>query len=226
MPAGSPTLLDRLIQLVLVGTPTPAAAIRRQASLALGAFAATPDGCAAVLRTTLLARAQKVIQDGMAARECRSLEDVMACLANLASQPEAQRALVRAGTGPPLVALLELLLGLMQQEQAPTLAAEAALVLRNVALHPESKAHFLAQQGALQQLVGAVAAAGQQPLRAAHAAGALLALLVQGERVKAALRRSCPNLEDALEAALAMADQSAEGPQLCTTCTALKQLLA
>lgn len=105
----------------------------------------------------------------------------MQVLASLASQSaDGQKALLR--TTAPAGSMLEVLLGLVQHQRTGV-AAAAAAVIRNAALQPENMAHFLSRAGALRVLVDALAAAEQQPSRAAYAAGALWALAYQGEKV-------------------------------------------
>lgn len=105
-------------------------------------------------------------------------------LASMASQPDGQRALLR--TTALSGSLCELLLGLLHHH-IPAVAAGAAAVLRNAALLPENKAHFLARAGALQLLVDVLGQAAEQPARAAYAAGALWALVHDGEKVRRCL---------------------------------------
>lgn len=68
----------------------------------------------------------------------------------------------------------------MQHSQA---SASAMLLLRNLALAPENKVHFVANPRALPVLLGAAGKAGQNAEAGAHAAAALWALVHQGEKV-------------------------------------------
>lgn len=102
-------------------------------------------------------------------------------LASMASQPDGQRALLRSTA--PSGSLFELLLGLLHYHN-PAVATGAAAVLRNAALLPENKAHFLARAGTLQLLVDVLGQAAEQPARTAYAAGALWALVHDGEKVR------------------------------------------
>lgn len=127
----------------------------------------------------------------------------------------------------PSDTLLGLLLGLAElSSPAPAAAAaEAAMLLmRQLALCPDAKAHFVSRRGALQALLDAVGAAEAQPGRAAAAAHTLWALVHGGERVKVAVRR-CEGCEDALSAALA-ACRRQEQPALRSGVEALQRLLA
>ena len=158
-------------------------------------------------------------------------------LADLCSQPEAQRAALSCTS--PSDSLPGVLLALAAPEAvAPAgaaagqaAAAEAAmLALRQLALCPPAKAWFCSQHGALAQLLGAVGEAEQAPGRAAAAAHALWALVhgSGGERAKVALRR-CSDWGGALAAAAAAIERSggaAWAPQLSQACTALQRLLA
>ena len=146
-------------------------------------------------------------------------------LAELCSQAEGQRAVLACAT--PSDTLLGVLLGLAEfATPAPAAAAaEAAmLLLRQLALCPDAKAHFVSRRGALQALLAAVGAAEAQPRRAAAAAHALWALVHGGERVKVAVRR-CEGWEDALATALAVCRRQ-EQPALSSGVEALQRLLA
>lgn len=158
-------------------------------------------------------------------------------LADVCSQPEAQRAALACTC--PSDSLPGVLLALATPEAAPpaggaagqAAAAEAAmLVLRQLALSPQAKAWFCSQHGALAQLLGAVGAAEQAPVRAAAAAHALWALVhgSGGERAKVSLRR-CSDWGGALAAATAACERGAGAawaPQLRQGCAALRRLLA
>ena len=62
-------------------------------------------------------------------------------------------------------------------------SADALLLLRNLALAPENKVHFVAKPRALPVLLAAAARAGQNADGGAPAASALWALVHQGEKV-------------------------------------------
>jgi len=145
-------------------------------------------------------------------------------LTALCSQPEGQRALLACST--PSDTMLGVLLSLAEHSapaSAAAAAAAAAVLLRQLALCPEAKAHFVSRRGALQTLLDAVSAAGAQPERAVAAVHALWALVHGGERVKVAVRR-CEGWEQALGAALAACGQ--EQPALKSGVKALLSLLA
>ncbi|KAL4440183.1 hypothetical protein ABPG75_003184 [Micractinium tetrahymenae] len=244
---GEPVLLERLVALLLSArTPLPTA---YAVAAALCSFAGTPDGAHTLVHSVSLpARALRHLQDGMAAKDWRRLGPVLQLLAGLCSQPEGQRAVLRcsAPSGDLLGALLALAVPGSSAQVPATGGAAAAgaaepamLAIRQLALHPEAKAHLVGgRHGALQSLVDAVGAAsagshGQgaaQLQRAAAAAHALWALVhgSGGERAKAALRR-CQGWEDSLREGLAAADRE---PQACwaaalkEACTALRRLLA
>lgn len=127
----------------------------------------------------------------------------------------------------PSDAMLGVLLGLAEHSTpapAAQAATAAALLLRQLALCPDAKAHFVSRRGALQALLDAVGDAGAQPERGAAAAHALWALVHGGERVKVAVRR-CDGWEQALGAALA-ACRREEQPALRSGADALQRLLA
>jgi hypothetical protein len=147
-------------------------------------------------------------------------------LADLCCQAEGQRALLRCTA--PSDDMLGALLGLAQQQHSGAVGEAAMLVLRQVALCPDSQAHFVSKHGALQQLVDALAAAAQHPERAAAAAHALWALVHGGGRAKAALRR-CERWADGIQAGLQACRQDEHAswaPCLAQPCQALQRLLA
>ncbi|KAI7839118.1 hypothetical protein COHA_007122, partial [Chlorella ohadii] len=143
-------------------------------------------------------------------------------LTALCTQPEGQRAVLACST--PSDTMLGVLLSLAEHSTpapAAAAAAAAAVLLRQLALCPEAKAHFVSRRGALQTLLDAVSAAGAQPERAAAAAHALWALVHGGERVKVAVRRC-----EGWEQALALAACRQEQPALKSGVKALLSLLA
>lgn len=247
--AGGAALMERLLTILLSArTPLPVAGT---VTGCLCSLAGTPDGAHALVHTASLpARALRHVQDGTAAKDWRRLGPVLQLLAGLCSQPRGQRAVLTcsAPSGDLLGALLGLALpGSSAQvpasgSTAVTASAEAAmLVIRQLALHPQAKAHLVAgRHGVLQSLVGCVGAASAadggggagtaQPQRAAAAAHALWALVhgSGGERAKAALRR-CPGWEGSLREGLAAAEfepQAGWSAVLKDACTALLRLLA
>lgn len=127
----------------------------------------------------------------------------------------------------PSDTMLGVLLSLAEHSTPAAAAAAAAAatrVLRQLALCPDAKAHFVSRRGALQLLLDAVRAAEVQPERAAAAAHALWGLVHGGERVKVAVRR-CEGWEQALGVALAACQQE-EQPALRSGVEALQRLLA
>ena len=150
----------------------------------------------------------------------------MQVLADLCCQAEGQRALLRCAA--PSDDMLGALLGLAEQQHSVAVGEAAMLVLRQVAMCPDSQAHFVTKHGALQQLVDALAAAPRQPWRAAAAAHALWALVHGGGRAKAALRR-CERWADGIQAGLQACRQGEHAswaPSLAQPCQALQRLLA
>lgn len=79
--------------------------------------------------------------------------------------------------------LLDLLLTAAEQRHS-TASCNALLVLRNLALATENKAHFVANPRALAVLLAGASRAGQNPQAGAYAAGALWGLVHQGEKVQ------------------------------------------
>ncbi|GAB4820510.1 hypothetical protein N2152v2_007556 [Parachlorella kessleri] len=187
-------LQDRILQAVLRPSTSMSLAVHRQACATLCCFLASAEGCAAALRADLPQQALRSLQDYLAAKDSARLDGLLQVLTALASQPDGQKALLR--TTAPSGSMLEQLLSLLQHPAA-VVCTQAALVLRNAALSPEAKAHFLGA-GALQAVVDAMGAV-QQPACAGYAAATLWALVSQGEKVKVALRR-CKGLADAVRA--------------------------
>lgn len=237
-----------MTQLLSTRTPLTTASAM---TACLCSFAGTPDGAHALVHSARLpAQVLRHLQDGMAARDWRRLGPALQLLAALCCQPEGQRAVLRCSV--PAADLLGTLLALAvpgSSAQAPAVgggtsaagAAEAAiLVIRQLALHPEAKAHMVGgRHSTLQSLVDCLRAAsadvsaGQhaaQPQRAAAAAHALWALVhgSGGERAKAALRR-CKGWEHGLREGLAAAErepQASWAAALTDACSALHRLLA
>ena len=69
------------------------------------------------------------------------------------------------------------------------LAESSLLLLRNLCFSPEAKTHLLAHPRLLPALLSQTERAVEAPRAAAYASSAIRALVFNGEKVKAALRR-------------------------------------
>ncbi|CAG9465830.1 unnamed protein product [Pedinophyceae sp. YPF-701] len=115
------------------------------------------------------------------------LPQVISCelLASLASFEDGARAMLRSAQ---MAGMVDLLLDAAAGPHAGASRA-ALLCLRNLAFTTDAKAHFLASPRTLEIVVAAAELGTADPESSASAAAALWALVYNGERVKAALRR-------------------------------------
>ncbi|KXZ49480.1 hypothetical protein GPECTOR_21g706 [Gonium pectorale] len=194
-------------------------------------LSAPEDGVQQLLRGPFLAACVKALLDmanaaggGAGApgalrlgREPSRQAALLQVLANVAGWPEGQRALLRSASA---AGLLELVMRLVDSnprapaapqaqphqqqphQQQGALRNAALALLRNLCFAPEAKAHLLAHPGVLPALVAAAEAVSDNPEGAAYASSGLWALVHQGEKVKAALRR-VPSAQQRLVAAWA-----------------------
>lgn len=214
-------LLEPLVAAVLAGRP-PA----EGAASALSAMGASCDGARLLLHTArLLPRALEALSVAADARSAPPVLPLLQVLAALCTQPEAQRAALACCTGARR-SLLDVLLELAARLEHGAVAEAAMCVVRSLSLCPDAAAHFTAKRHALQTLVSAVAAAGEQPGRAAAAAHALWTLVHGSGRVKVAVRR-CPGWADSLAAGSSVCEEAgSSGAVLREACPILQRVLA
>ena len=107
----------------------------------LAAAGSSLDGALALLKTSFLPDACRMMRTLLQTRDDARASPLLSVLAALASHDEGQLSLLRSAAAP---SLLDLLLMLTREAESRLARCGALLVLRNLAMRHDNKPHFLA----------------------------------------------------------------------------------